>query len=232
MKIIGSGLIASAFYSVDLGEDLTVFASGVSNSKEQSKSEFLRESDLLRFWLQRSQRLLYFSTCSVFDESLAVSSYVRHKIKMEELVLSKPSNTIIRLPQVVGRCDNKNTLTNFIAENIYAGRSYDLYCGTLRNLIDISDVVTLAKYLFTGNPKKEIYSFAVPKYYRVERIVEVMEVILNKKSLHRSLLGTPNRYPDSDFVGEAIANKAIKFEEDYLETTLIKYYHDFPKRVS
>ncbi len=228
MNIIGSGLIASAFRDQDFGENITCFASGVSNSNELRESEFIRESDLLNYWLNRSQKLLYFSTCSVDDESLKNSLYVSHKIKMEELVLSKSENVVIRLPQVVGKCKNKYTLTNFIASKIYHKESYDLYDGVLRNLIDIVDVVTLTKYLFDCKFKDNLYSFAMPVHYEVAEVVGILQSLLNQPSLHRSKKGVPVRYPESDFVKIAIDNQIISCGPDYLENVLGKYYSNYP----
>ena len=45
--IIGNGLIASLFTDCDQ-ENIIFFASGVSNSLENKKEEFLREENLIR----------------------------------------------------------------------------------------------------------------------------------------------------------------------------------------
>ena len=68
-------------------------------------------------------------------------------MKTEALVVLKPLGIVIWLPQVVGNCNNKNTLTNFLATKIYTQESYNLYQGTLRNLIDIDDVIALTNFL-------------------------------------------------------------------------------------
>ena len=227
MNIIGSGLIASAFRDQDLGENITCFASGVSNSSELRESEFIRESDLLNYWLDRSQKLIYFSTCSVDDKTLKNSLYVSHKIKMENLVLSRSENLVIRLPQVVGKCKNKHTLTNFIASKILHKESYDLYEGVLRNLIDIVDVVKLTKYLFDGDFKDNLFSFALPRHYEVAEIVGILQSVLQQPSLHRSKKGVPFRYPESDFVKIAIDNQIISCGPDYLQNVLSKYYSNY-----
>ncbi len=232
MNIIGSGLIASAFQELDFGKHLTCFASGVSNSQEHRQSEFARESDLLKYWLDRSRRLLYFSTCSVQDKSLKNSLYIIHKKEMEALVLSKSENIIVRLPQVVGECKNKHTLTNFIASKIYNKERYDLYHGALRNLIDVSDVVELTKYLFNSDYRRNLYSFAMPVHHEVSELVEIFQALLNQTSLHRSVKGVPVKYPESDFVKIAIDNKVISYGPDYLEKVLRKYYSDYPNAIS
>ena len=227
MNIVGSGLIASAFQNQDFGEYLTVFASGVSNSQEHRQPEFIRESDLLKYWLSNSESLIYFSTCSVEVDDLKKNPYVLHKLQMERLVLSKASGIVIRLPQVVGRSDNKYTLTNFLASKIFNNERYDLYCGALRNLIDISDVVKLTKFLLESDHECNLLSFAMPSYYEVSEIVFILEKVLNRVSMHQSKKGQPIRYSRSDFVQNAIDNSIISCNKDYLEITLNKYYCDF-----
>lgn len=231
MNIVGSGLIASCFMNYDLGKDVTIFASGVSNSQETNRSEFLRELNLLKRWLSNSRRLVYFSTCSVGVDSLKESPYVLHKIQMEKLVLLKPNGIVVRLPQVVGKSANKHTLTNFLATKIYNNESYDLYCGALRNLIDIGDIFTLTKYLLESDVEDNLFSFALPFYYEVSEIVSVFEKLLNRVSKHNSKKGYATQYPKSDFVQNAIDNEIISFDADYLEATLNRHYFDFSDRV-
>src|SRR5690606_10434611 len=86
--IVGNGLIASAFQSSPLKDDpnIVVFASGVSNSRETSKDEFLRERQLLLETINQGKLILYFSTCSVYDPSQKDAPYITHKLEMEDLV--------------------------------------------------------------------------------------------------------------------------------------------------
>ena len=130
MKIIGTGLIATAFLIEELGKDVILFASGVSNSKETCLIEYEREKDLLKSSLSSSNRLIYFSTCSVTDPNLKNSLYVSHKLSLEKLVLAGKNNIVIRLPQVVGISKNPYTLTNFLAYKIYKEEAYDLFKGS------------------------------------------------------------------------------------------------------
>ena len=52
--IIGNGLIASLFNEYDK-ENVVFFASGVSNSSETRREEFLREENLIQKILSESQ---------------------------------------------------------------------------------------------------------------------------------------------------------------------------------
>jgi len=231
MNIVGSGLIASAFNNVNFGKDFTLFASGVSNSQETKPAAFKRESKLLKYWLSRSESLIYFSTCSVDDETLSSSLYVRHKMKMEALVALKSLGIVIRLPQVVGNCNNKNTLTNFLATKICTQEPYNLYQGTLRNLIDIDDVVALTNFLLKSKELRKVYSFALPIYFEVSEIVAVLEKLLNQVSMHTYKDGCPIRYPMDAFVRRAINDHIISCNSDYLETILGKYYQNYTHKI-
>lgn len=64
------------------------FASGVSNSQNQNHSLFQRETDLLVETLRNNKEKLfiYFSTCSIYDPTLVNSEYVKHKLKIENLI--------------------------------------------------------------------------------------------------------------------------------------------------
>ena len=46
--IIGNGMIANVFKENFLNEDVLIFASGVSNSREIRNSEFIKEIDLVQ----------------------------------------------------------------------------------------------------------------------------------------------------------------------------------------
>ena len=116
--VIGSGLIGSAFEkSQHEFKDSCVYASGVSNSNSSDCYEFKREQDQLVYFLSkyRNLRRFYFiSTCSLYDSERNASPYVKHKLNMENLVISNTNGVVIRLPQVVGRSTNPYTITNFI----------------------------------------------------------------------------------------------------------------------
>ena len=143
---------------------------------------------------------------------------------MEKLVLLRPTGIVIRLPQVVGRCDNKYTLTNFLASKIFNNECYDLYYGVLRNLIDITDVVALTRFLLESSDEGNLVSFAMPQYYEVSEIVFILENLLNRVSRHNSKIGLPFKYHKSSFVQSALDNSIISCNDDYLESTLKKYY--------
>ena len=109
--IIGNGDIASVL------KDRRVrlyFASGVSNSKEDRESEYLRERDLL-FKQPLDKHLIYFSSLSVF---YGQTRYTRHKLEMEDIVKRIfPKYTIIRLGNITWGT-NPHTLINFFRNSL------------------------------------------------------------------------------------------------------------------
>jgi hypothetical protein len=110
MAIVGNGDVASVLTD---REDLTFFASGVSNSSCNDTDEFLREIDLL-MKQDKSKRLVYFSTLSIYDKK---TPYTTHKKAMEAFI-KKSFNKwcIIRLGNITWG-NNPNTFINFLKNN-------------------------------------------------------------------------------------------------------------------
>ena len=93
--IVGNGLVASAFAAFAEDDDYVIFASGVSNSQEKDPAAYQREFDLLRSHLRPDTCLVYFSTCSIADQSRSHSHYIQHKIKVEEYIANHASDYVI-----------------------------------------------------------------------------------------------------------------------------------------
>ena len=228
MRVVGSGLIARAFLSYDFGSDVVIFASGVSNSRETELSAYRRESELLKGFLGKNNQVIYFSTCSISDESLINTYYIKHKLEMEKLVLSDKSSRVIRLPQVVGKSKNKNTLANFLAWKIFHHETYILQLGSVRNLIDVDDVVSITEILLHSDWRDKLVSFALPMFYPTISIVHSLENVLNVKSEHTTIEVSPFYYPDSDFIKHVVDDGLLVIEDGYLESIIRKYYVKFP----
>ena len=107
---IGNGDIANVLPN---REDLVFFASGVSNSKEERVSEYMREQELL-MKQDRTKHIVYFSSLSVFYSK---TTYSNHKRAMEMLIKSLFSkHTIIRLGNITFG-DNPHTLINYLKDH-------------------------------------------------------------------------------------------------------------------
>lgn len=89
--VIGNGMIANRFISYKDDKSKIIFASGVSNSKDTIKQNFLREFQLLQHTVKDhpGKTLVYFSTCSIEDKDLQASNYIIHKKKYRKIYKRK-----------------------------------------------------------------------------------------------------------------------------------------------
>lgn len=107
MPIIGHGDVASVLID---REDITFFASGVSDSKCTNPFQFKREENLLKE-MPRHIHLVYFSTLAIYYNW---NPYVAHKKRMEQMVRDLfQSYTIVRIGNISWG-GNPNTLINYL----------------------------------------------------------------------------------------------------------------------
>lgn len=183
--IVGKGMLAKSFEKYKNNSDIVIFASGVSNSKETEKINFDREKNLLIDTIKKNQNklLVYFSTCSIDDNSQKNSHYVIHKTDMENLIQAKCEKYyIFRLPQVVGTTDSP-TLINFLIDSIQNNKFFNIQKNATRNIIDVNDVFNICSKII--NEKKymnEITNIASKYNVKVIDIVNILEDILGKKA--------------------------------------------------
>lgn len=224
--IVGHGLLASAFRT-NLWDDTdtVVFASGVSNSKETRPEEFRREENLLDEYLGGGRRIYYFGSCSVLDPTLEDAPYVRHKLRMEEKVRAAARYVIFRLPQVVGRSENPNLLTNFLFEKIKSGTQFQLWKNARRNLIDVDDVASIAIELAKTEPDCTTYNLASTHSISVEEIALTFERILKKKASYSTVdAGGDYEIKVEEVIIRAAKSMGVHFNNDYANKILEKYY--------
>jgi len=224
--IVGQGLLATNFTGeFEQRMDIVIFASGVSNSQERDQSAFLREQVLLEKVLQNNKKIVYFSTCSLYDPELEDSPYVLHKRAMEALIKKTSHYAIFRLPQVVGRTENAKTLTNFLYAKIMAGEHFDIWRHAKRNLIDVSDVALIAKYLINDNQAdQQTTNIACPTSIAITDLIKTFELVL-EKSAHYSLIEAGGAYPIETKLATSVAEQVgIYFDDTYIERVVRKYY--------
>lgn len=224
--VIGSGLIAKAFEIFDTYEDIIIFASGVSNSKEISKEAFLREERLLISYLEKygsDKCLIYFSTCSMFDCYFERSEYTKHKINMEQIIIQKTQNyTIFRLPQVLGS-NNKNQLIGFLSDAIKNDKHFDLY-DIERNIIDIDDIFLIVKKIIESKKFiNKMINIANPTNTKVFELVKIIEKLCNKKANYSLIQKEGSFKIDINQIQLLLIENSI-FQQDYLRNRIQKYY--------
>ncbi|WP_386694720.1 NAD-dependent epimerase/dehydratase family protein [Lonepinella sp. MS14435] len=225
--IVGNGMMAKAFSGYAEDPKHIIFASGVSNSQEKDRTFFARESQLLEQTILHhpDQKLVYFSTCSLYDPSLQNSPYVQHKQNMEQQVQRLAQQyLIVRLPQVVGNATSP-TIINFLYQAIIHQQPFILWQESYRNLIDIDDVVTilneiLANPLFTN----QIINVATDKMINVQNIVIMLENITKITALYQSIPKGSYYSIDIAPIRPILAKLHLNFAQDYVQKTLEKYY--------
>ena len=224
--IIGSGLIAQSFMR-HFGDDpnVIVFASGVSNSREDRSDTFVRERKMLTEALCIHKTLVYFSTCSISDPELQNTPYVQHKKEMENLVRSAREYAIFRLPQVVGKTPNPVTLTNYLYQQIITGSNFQVWRYAKRNLIDVDDVASIVTYLIRASLANRITTnIASPFSISIPQLINVFELVLNKKANY-AIIDVGGTYSiDSGLATDTASHAGVNFNETYIENLIRKYY--------
>jgi nucleoside-diphosphate-sugar epimerase len=227
--VIGNGLIAKAFepgYSQN--NRFLIFASGVSNSGTAQASEFNREASLLEQAIQQHPEkiLVYFGTCSVYDASLQHSPYVQHKLAMETMIQSRHSDYhIFRLANLAGKTNNPHTFLNYFAQHIQSGTFFYLWKHAWRNVMDVTDVVTICHHILQhGLYKNEVVNIVNPVSYKVMEIVNVIEEVLQKKGNYELVDKTSRPEIDTTVVQQLAQELHIPFNEKYLSRIVNKYF--------
>ncbi|MGC1550847.1 MAG: hypothetical protein WA777_20180 [Rhodanobacter sp.] len=225
--IVGKGLLAQAFEPYfGASADVLVFASGVSNSLETRDDEFAREHALLcRSLAGHAQRFVYFGSCGVATAEAELTAYMKHKKRMESLVLAKPGGLVLRLPQVVGRTENHHTLTNFLHDRVSSGEHFSVWSHAERNLIDIDDIAAIGAALaveMTG--ESSAISIAAEKSLPMREIVRIFEHVLGKRANYSLMDKGATMDIDTTRNKQVSARLGIHLGDGYVEGVVRKYY--------
>ena len=219
--VVGNGLIARAFQGFKNVDQVLIFASGVSNSLEKDPAAYARELSLLKDYSNFEGKFVYFSTLSIFDPALSKSPYVLHKRKMEEVVSSYNNYLVLRLPNLVGRGGNPNTLLNFLHNAILEEREIPVYTNTVRYILDVDDVVSWVEKLLTKGTINVSLNLCGTKGFSVMEILEVLEHASGKKARVKPLdVGEPY-FPVCEPVPVSLDCPSPR---NYLEKLIFKYF--------
>ena len=224
--IFGNGLLAKTFStSFHDDEDVLVFASGVSNSKETSQDAFRRERTLLDMALAQRKLILYFSTCSVNDPELFHTPYVQHKLAMERLISDARRFCIFRLPQVVGNTPNPHTLTNFLYRQIKGQLPFYILKRAKRNLIDVCDAAKIVTHLVTTKRAEGVITnVACPYSVDIAELVCTFENVLGIQAVCDTIDAGAS-YEIETVLSTKIAKEVgVIFDPQYVKNLIRKYY--------
>ena len=225
--IVGNGLIANLFKNEDR-ENVVFFASGVSNSLETDKSAFLREENLIRKTIKENPNkiFIYFSTCSIYDSSKNGSSYVNHKLKMEQIVEELANQfLILRVSNAVGKGGNPNLLMNYLVNAFHQEKEITVHTLATRNLIDADDIKNITLELIDQGRLNQIINVAYLENFSTSEILEILEKFFSKNAkteLHKSGQTYKISIPEVEqyFIKHQLTNK-----ENYLLRILERYYY-------
>lgn len=184
--IIGNGLIANIFINTYLdNENILIFASGVSNSKETDEKEFNREYNLIKKHIKTKLLFIYFSTTSIYSSSAEKSKYILHKLRMERYIRENCNKyLIIRAANIMGKRGNKTNLINFLFDSINNEIPFNLWENTYRNILDVEDFREIVSVIIeNGNINKTIAVQNITSV-RVSSLVIDIENFLKKKAVY------------------------------------------------
>ena len=228
--IVGNGLLAKSFIHYKDDDGILIFASGVSNSTNPTKVDCLREQKLLENTIKMNmdKTIIYFSSCDIANDKLNKNPYYIHKNNMEVLVKSQSKNYyIFRLPQVIGKGGNKNTLMNFLVNSIKNRSEFTLYKQTFKSIIDITDVIKMCDYILDNNLyKSQIINIVNPNYISVESIVKEIESFLKTIANYNTKMVENNPNYDTSISKDISKQLSIDFDVNYLSKILFKYYNE------
>lgn len=182
--------MANALLKKKIDGKFLFFASGVSNSNETKLCEFLREKKLLKNTIKKNRDLtfIYFSTYSIHDKSVQNKPYTKHKLSIENFVSKYCANYyIFRLPNLVGKEGNPNTLFNFVVKKVKNKEPFTVWSKATRNLLDVEDCIELILQVLEKQPKNKTYDVINIENYKVIDIVKKIEKKLNINAAYKVL---------------------------------------------
>lgn len=221
--IIGKGLIANLFTEND-SDEIVFFASGVSNSSETRREEFIREEDLVEKTLAQfpEKLFIYFSTCSIYDSSKYNSQYVLHKLHIEELIKRQATHyLILRVSNAVGRGGNPNLLMNYLSRQITTDQQLTIHQHATRNLIDVEDVKNITLQYIQSTNWNKIVNVAYLENFFIPEIIEAFEKKLKIQAQKR--IEQKGEHYSID-ISELDYFFELKNKKDYLNNLIDKYY--------
>lgn len=227
--VFGKGMIAKASVNHFQSQfPLCIFASGVSNSSCTNIDDFLKEKNLLlnsMDMLSSEYKLIYFSTCSIYDPQLqCTSAYVAHKLEMEHIVSSFSNYSIIRLPQVVGNTVNPYTIVNFFKNRILNHEPIVVQRYARRNIIDVEDALGISTILIDSDASLNAsFNVANTKDVSVLNLVDMIEDILKVKASVQIVNSGSAYMIDTAFMQNFGGCAVNVFSDDYVYKTIQKY---------
>lgn len=227
MIVEGSGFIAKSLKRESSLGNYVFYARGVSNAKELHADEFKRDETMLVEALSKynDRNFVYFSTCSIYDQSLEkISEYISHKTKMEELVLMRSNSQIIRLPNLIGPGQNSHNLLGYYIDRLQSGTPVEIWTKTYRNFLYIGDLYRLLRMTLTNNAQEDppIISLARRDNTPVVDVYKKLKDLLglSTKECYREF--ESNYHIPADFFWSKLSQSDPIFDKNYVNESLEK----------
>ena len=221
-------MVGKRFHSYSEEDKFLIFASGVSNSKTTNQEVYDREIKLLKQAVREhvDRSIVYFSTCSIYDPDEKNSEYVRHKQNIEEFIQTNARQyNIFRVSNLAGNSSNPNTVLNFFYYHIKNDINFNLWIRACRNLIDIDDAYLVIDHILKNQLfPNQIVNIANPVNHPVKEIVAAIESFLNIKSNYIEIIKGDCFEIDISLMKQVADDLKIKFNPDYLDSLLRKYF--------
>lgn len=227
--IIWNGMIASKFKENNYQHDnnVVIFASWVSNSQNLNDDEFNKEQILLDDIINTTKwkLLIYFSSCSVTDESMNNNKYVIHKKHIEETIKQLNNFLIFRISNPIGNTNNPHTILNNFYNKIQANQPINIRSNAKRNFIDLDDLYTIVNHIYENSIfKNDIITIGNAKMTSMSEIIEAFEKIMNKKILYSLENKWWSPIIDINKIENVLKTCNIDFNDEYFFNTVKKYY--------
>jgi nucleoside-diphosphate-sugar epimerase len=219
--VIGNGLIGKKFNESE-SKNYIFFGSGVSDSTSNDLTEFKREVDLIKKYLEicGNKIFVYFSTVSIL---LKKTPYTEHKQNIENIIKnSKRKFFIFRVPQIVGFGGNQKNIFNYFKRCVKNKIKIKVY-DVKRSLIDIDDLYDIVWFILKKYRSNKIYVLSGIEIIKVTELIKLFYKFFNEEEIFEVFEYRENSYPkNSKEIDEAIEFFKIgnKF---YSQKLLFKY---------
>ena len=231
-NIIGKGFIAKNLLKINSAinqNGMIVYAAGISNSQTKSKKQFVKEIKLFKNFTKKNykSKIMYISTADVSNNLKNRTKYVKNKIKIEKIIKKNFNHFIIlRIPQLIGKSSNKNTLINFFYNKIKEKKKIIVFKNVKRNILDIDDVIKMIQVIIMNKKvNKKIITLSNKNFIKPIEIIKILEKRL-KKNANYILIKTKKQNWKLNFNQNIVyfKNAKINFSKDYLVKAVKKYY--------
>lgn len=211
--IYGKGYFFNKLNKKSYNRDKGLFIYAIHERRSNYSNSFFEEQCILLKKKVNDSKLIYFSSCSIYDKSLLNTEYIQYNLKMESYIIENFEQYLIfRLPTLVSKISD-NSLVSYLNEAIQNEIEIKVFDNASRYLIDIDDVIELVFEM--SHQENEIINLVITDPYKIIDIIHSLNSFC-KKNLKITYLNKGNFYNIRKI-------KTID-SRHYLKKILLKYY--------